>query len=132
MRILKSTAMQYAAVIIASSAAGVGASSLAITASASLEQPRYSTNSSGQTFGPAIGDLDPDLILAEGDRGTLGYVLAIDLVGPAMSSPSEVGTWLKANPQDQPRSIPLYDSSGTKTGDTFTIEKLELGTLPPK
>jgi len=81
-------------------------------------------NDAGQTYGP-IGDgtdteSTPDLILATGNRGTEGYVAAEDLFEPPPSSPAEAVARTKSQPGD--RTIPLYDDSGSKVIDTFTIQ----------
>lgn len=83
-----------------------------------------SMNSSGQTYGPvrdAPVNTDPDLILAVGDEGVSGYILASDLNGPEFASPDEVSRWLEEHPPDQDRVIPLYESDGKTVIGTFTI-----------
>jgi len=96
------------------------------TAGALLAWP---TNEQGQTYGPAdhhVEDpadgtvIEPDLTLAVGDDGVVGYILSTDLT-PVFASPDEVAEWLEEHPPTEDRKIPLYDQDGNVIG-TFTVQ----------
>ena len=99
----------------------------------------WPVNSHGQTYGPADGRVvnptdpaqvvDPDLTLAQGDDGVMGYVLSTDL-NPVFHSPEEVQEWLDEHPDTEDRVIPLYDKDGNVIG-TFTIKGLNDPTVVP-
>lgn len=78
-------------------------------------------NENGETYG--IGSMgegmeDPDLILARGIDGTLGYVKALELNYDIIpNSPEEA-----AQISNEPRSIPLYESDGITIIGTFIVE----------
>lgn len=81
-------------------------------------------NEAGQTYGQ-IGDGTeaesiPDLILAIGNRGVEGYVKAEELFQPPPSGPAEA--FVRTTAQRGDRTIPVYDESGDKVIDTFTIQ----------
>jgi hypothetical protein len=99
------------------------------TAGALLAWP---TNEHGQTYGPADGRvedpangtvIEPDLTLAVGDDGVVGYILSTDLA-PVFASPEEVAEWLEEHPPTEDRKIPLYDKDGDVIG-TFTIQGVD-------
>jgi hypothetical protein len=99
------------------------------TAGALLAWP---TNEHGQTYGPADGRVEdpangtvvePDLTLAVGDDGVVGYILSTDL-SPVFASPDEVAEWLEEHPPTVDREIPLYDKDGNVIG-TFTIQGVD-------
>lgn len=84
-----------------------------------------SINGAGQSYGPvrdAPANSDPELILAVGDGGVTGYILATDLNGPTSTNPEEVAAWLLNNPADRDRVIPLYKQDGTTVIGTFTVK----------
>ena len=114
-------------VVVLASLAGFGVSSAAFAASMErTEVPPFEVNASGQTFGRGDGEVDPDLIRAQGTNGEVGYVLKTDLLGPELSSPEEVAEWLREFPQDRPRDIPLYESDGRTVIGTFTLAPVEV------
>lgn len=80
------------------------------------------TNQNGLTYGSAyFSEVEPDLILAEGISGNLGYVKSSDLNGP---EPTAVGDAIQI--QDltpQTRVIPVYDLDGVSIIDTFIVEE---------
>lgn len=64
-------------------------------------------------------NIEPDLIEAIGDNGTLGYVKAADLEDNVPSTLQEVIEYQKNLP-DQ-RTINLYENDGITVIDTFTV-----------
>lgn len=83
------------------------------------------SNSSGMTYGSALfSPVEPDLILAEGVSGCIGYVKSSDLNGINPSTIDEALTVQASAPLT--RTIPLYTSDGTTIIDSFVVEK----TLP--
>lgn len=99
------------------------ASDLDIPSKESILKEGYPTNENGQTYGPNMGDLnlgelgEPDLMLAEGENGTIGYVKKEDLNGPQPKTPEEAVKLNKA----KPREIPLYDVDGETVIDKFIV-----------
>ncbi|WP_028608384.1 hypothetical protein [Paenibacillus harenae] len=77
--------------------------------------PDYPTNEQGQTFGsgpfPAGEVKEPDLIMAEGENGVVGYVKSSDLV-PSVSSPEEALAHNKLMKELGYKSLPLYEADG--------------------
>lgn len=84
----------------------------------------YKVNENGQTYGSAAFAVsvatEPDLILAQGVDGTLGYVYAIDLRGNEPENPEEAIAMQKANAGKE-RVIPLYASDGKTITGNFKI-----------
>ncbi|GMQ64192.1 hypothetical protein [Vallitalea maricola] len=84
----------------------------------------YSLNTSNETYGSDynsefIGEV-PDLILAEGINGIVGYVRADDLNDNYEPlSPEEAISYQDSKISQ--REIPLYDKDGTTIIDTFLI-----------
>ncbi|QTH41063.1 hypothetical protein J4772_26420 [Cohnella sp. LGH] len=86
----------------------------------------YATNENGETYGAAgisaVLGTDPDLILAYGEDGTLGYVRSSDL------------NWKPTTPQEALRhqsssiskNIPLYDYNGKLVIGSFELEPGEV------
>jgi hypothetical protein len=100
------------------------ASSVLITYAADELSP-YSTNEKGQTYGNGnqISEVgyDPDLILAEGPDGTLGYVYASDLEGDFVpQTPDEAISWQNAHIGED-RVIPLYAVDGETVIGEFVV-----------
>ncbi len=83
---------------------------------ANLEDPRYSVNENGQTYGegpfPAGKDQEPDLIKAIGENGVAGYIKNSDVTA-SVSSPEEAIAHQKEIEEIGYKSIPLYESDGT-------------------
>ena len=83
---------------------------------ANLEDPRYSVNENGQTYGegpfPAGKDQEPDLIKAIGENGVVGYIKNSDVTA-SVSSPEEAIAHQKEIEEIGYQSIPLYESDGT-------------------
>ena len=83
----------------------------------------YSTNESGQTYGSAVyassWENEPDLILAEGENGVVGYVYKTDLDGPVADTIEEqLKIW---DLNRRPRSIPVYESDGRTVIGEFIV-----------
>ena len=87
----------------------------------------YKVNKNGQTYGSASFavsvETEPDLILALGVDGTLGYVYAKDLQGEMPKNPEEAIAMQKANAGKE-RVIPLYASDGKTIVGKFIIGPL--------
>lgn len=87
----------------------------------------YAVNENGQTYGvsvdsPYIEDV-PDLQLAEGDNGIIGYVYTYDLVYKgAAKNPEEALAQMEAkkNGTYEPVVMNVYESDGVTVIDTFT------------
>ena len=79
----------------------------------------YKVNANGETYGSGIGysDVPPDLVLAHGDDGQIGYVKSKDLEDPL---PSSVDDALELN-NSGPRVINLYADDGVTVIGKFTI-----------
>lgn len=89
-----------------------------VRADGSSAEASFPTNERGETYGDYFQALeagtDPDLILAQGEDGTLGYVRASDLEEPMPESP-EAALALQAERQAsgyKGRYINLYASDG--------------------
>ncbi|AGL01883.1 hypothetical protein [Desulfoscipio gibsoniae] len=87
--------------------------------------PVYQINENGQTYGSAANatteENEPDLILAEGEDGTIGYVLSKDLNGKQPKTPKEALEIQRNTPST--RIIPLYDVDGKTVIGEFKISK---------
>lgn len=75
----------------------------------------YQINKYGQTYGSSLyavsAETEPDLIIAKGIDGTIGYVYSADLYGKEPKNPEEAIIMQKLN-KDKIRTIPLYASDG--------------------
>jgi hypothetical protein len=84
----------------------------------SLADYSFSINEKGMTYGSDLLVLniadEPDLILAEGVNGHIGYVRSDDL-----NARDNIITSIKDS-----RLIPLYDSTGSNVIDSFLIETM--------
>ncbi len=102
---------------------GENASDIVIPSKESILKEGYPTNENGQTYGPNMGDLnlselrEPDLMLAEDENGTNGYVKKEDLNGPQPKTPEEA---VKLN-EAKSREIPLYDVDGETVIGKFIV-----------
>ena len=83
----------------------------------------YPVNDKGETYGPNMGNMmiidEPDLILAQGENGKIGYAKKLDLEGPKPKTPEEA---VKLNNRP-PRELPLYDVDGETIIGKFWIGK---------
>ena len=78
----------------------------------------YPKNERGETYGPNIeGKADPDLLLAEGQDGTVGYIRQKEMLDVADS----VQEALMSKPQN--KEINLYLQDGSTVIGTFIVEK---------
>ena len=78
----------------------------------------YPKNERGETYGPNIEDkADPDLLLAEGQDGTVGYIRQKEMLDVADS----VQEALMSKPQN--KEINLYLQDGSTVIGTFIVEK---------
>ena len=91
-----------------------------------LEQG-YPLNASGQTYGPgglsdSNGEMikEPDLVLAQGEDGAIGYLSLYDTdYYYVPSSPEEAVTYTESKPSEE--YVPLYDRDGKTVIGTFRI-----------
>lgn len=85
--------------------------------------PDYATNAYGETYGSDFHaltpDAVPDLILARGVDGTVGYVRNTDLNGEIPKTPQQALEQQRTRPKT--RTIPLYDVDGRTVIGKFTI-----------
>ena len=78
----------------------------------------YPKNERGETYGPNIeGKADPDLLLAEGQDGTVGYIRQKEMLDVADS----VQEALMSKPQN--KEINLYLQDGSTVIGTFIVEQ---------
>lgn len=89
--------------------------------SPSSPSSEYPTNKDGMTFGSDFGqDESPDLVLARGDDGTVGYVKRQDVYGPDDVTLEDVLRQMEAGDPES-RTIPLYAEDGTTVIGKFTL-----------
>lgn len=84
---------------------------LIIPSKDSIKKNGYPTNEQGQTYGPDMGNTiikSPDLILAEGEDGVIGYISYNEKNG--ISSPRQVDDYNRSSKEKQ--TIPLYLQDG--------------------
>ena len=97
--------------------AAPAARSAKATSTITASDLKSGVNAAGKSYGSAATDgAQPDLILAIGTNGKVGYVRSVDLNNPVANNPQAA---LQAKPA--PRSIPLTDTSGTTTVGTFEV-----------
>ncbi|OPX85589.1 MAG: hypothetical protein A4E53_03398 [Pelotomaculum sp. PtaB.Bin104] len=105
--------------------AGAFGSGYAIAKSVSAPVHVFPKNESGMTYGSDLDvtsiDEEPDLILAYGVDGTLGYVLFKDLEGEKPKTPQEALAQQSKN-GDKVRQIPLYAVDGKTVIGVFNID----------
>ena len=92
----------------------VTASNLVIPTRDSIINDGYPTNENGQTYGPNMENLmlvEPELMLAEGENGVLGYIYQPD----GISSSNKVDEYNKSFK----KSTPLYLHHGKTIIGTF-------------
>ncbi|MFC9542925.1 hypothetical protein ACFTQ7_24220 [Lysinibacillus sp. NPDC056959] len=92
----------------------VTASNLVIPTRDSIISDGYPINEDGQTYGPNMENLmlvEPELMLAEGENGELGYIYQPD----GISSPNKVDEYNKSFK----KSTPLYLHDGKTIIGTF-------------
>lgn len=88
-----------------------------------VQFPEFPKNENGQTYGSSADAIspytEPDLIIAHGVDGTIGYVMKKDLDGEMPRTPEEA----LANQRNAPasRTIPLYDVDGKTVIGEFKI-----------
>ncbi|PLX13903.1 MAG: peptidase M56 BlaR1 [Marinilabiliales bacterium] len=85
--------------------------------------PVYQRNENGQTYGSDMYatslDTVPDLVLAQDENGTVGYVRSVDLYGKQPKTPEEA---VKMNLKPGSfRHIPLYAVDGKTVIGKFKI-----------
>ncbi|MCM3711760.1 metal ABC transporter substrate-binding protein [Sporosarcina luteola] len=95
---------------------------LVIPSRESILKDGYPLNDNGQTYGPNMGDAtiilgEPDLQLAIGENGTIGYAKKVDLEGPQPRTPEEAVKLIKV----KKREIPLYDVDGETIIGKFIV-----------
>jgi len=84
------------------------------------EGEEFGINEQGMTYGSAAGtEEEPNLILAKGADGTIGYIKASEYNPPEFTSPEEALEW-QAN-GGLPTEIPLYTEDGVTVIGTFKI-----------
>ena len=90
--------------------------------------PVYEKNESGQTYGNGnqVQELGyyPDLLLVEGQDGTVGYVYHTDLMGEIPANPEEALRLQEEN-YGVDRMIPIYESDGKTRISSFFIPGLK-------
>lgn len=85
--------------------------------------PLYARNSHGQTYGSDAHATslasEPDLILAQGTNGRVGYLRKSEIFGKMPKTPQQA---VAMNAQAQiSRKVPLYASNGTTIIGTFIV-----------
>ncbi|MFR2837445.1 MAG: hypothetical protein ACLTBU_00050 [Zhenhengia sp.] len=90
--------------------------------SANSNSEKYLINKNGKTYGTNKVDTigyEPDLMLAKGDDGTVGYVRTEELNDPEFKTPEEAIAWQNSKPSY--RVLSLYDEDEENIIGTFTI-----------
>ena len=92
-------------------------------------------NENGEIYGSELFldeiGVQPDLILAEGTNGKVGYVRADDINDAEITTPEQAA---EKKLSSKSREIPLYDSDGTTIIGSFSLHPsgdIELGQLEP-
>ena len=92
-------------------------------------------NENGEIYGSELFldeiGVQPDLILAEGTNGKVGYVRADDINDAEITTPEQAAEKMLSS---KSREIPLYDSDGTTIIGSFSLHPsgdIELGQLEP-
>ena len=89
---------------------------------------KYPINENGLTYGSAFDSIspndEPDLILARGIDGTIGYVYASDLNGKEPKSPEEAISLQKMKTGEN-ITIPLYEADGKTIIGEFRISSIQ-------
>ena len=104
---------------------GENSSDLDIPSKESILKEGYPKNENEQTYGPDLSGLNPDeigvpdLILAQGENGIIGYANKVELEGPMPKNPEEA---VKLN-NPPPRAVPLYAVDGETVIGKFWIGK---------
>lgn len=106
-----------------SSEINIDALDLVIPSRESILKDGYPINDNGQTYGPNMGNAtiilgEPDLQLAIGENGTIGYAKKVDLEGPLPKTPAEAA---RLSTEVKPREIPLYDVDGETIIGKFIV-----------
>lgn len=87
-----------------------------------IPSPNYPKNALGETYGSALdakeNEKEPDLIRAEAEDGTVGYVRKTELEGPVPKTPEEALA-LQAKATD--RYINVYESDGKTIVGKFKV-----------
>lgn len=100
---------------------------LAPSANAVTTTP-FSVNSNGETYGDLFqtreAGVDPDLILAAGENGVVGYVQTADLEGPVPASPEEALAIQEQRKEEgyTGRYIDLFESDGETVIGRFFVQ----------
>ena len=85
----------------------------------------FAVNANGQTYGSDAQSTslatEPDLILAQGTNGKIGYVRKSDLFGVMPRTPQAAVAGENPNGVQPVRAIPLYASDGTTVIGTFIV-----------
>lgn len=83
--------------------------------------PVFPQNARGMTYGSSLDaispETEPDLILATGNNGRLGYVRATDVTPVSPATPEEA----IAQNGAPARTVPLYARDGVTVIDSFTM-----------
>lgn len=84
-------------------------------------QTLYPVNEAGETYGKPVDSIHPpDLIMAQGTDGKLGYVRSSELIGDDPATPEEAAKYqLTLDPKG--RVIPLYEHDGITIIGEFKI-----------
>lgn len=88
------------------------ASDLVIPDLETILKEGYPTNENGQTYGPNLKNLDvePDLILVEGENGILGYIY----------QPKGISSPIENSNKNLEKSTPVYLQDGKTVIGTFS------------
>lgn len=102
--------------------------SVLIPSANTVSSTPFSVNSNGETYGDLFqireAGEDPDLILATGENGVVGYVRAADLEGAAPASPEEALAIQEQREEDgyTGRYIDLFDVDGKTVIGCFFVQ----------
>ena len=90
---------------------------------------KFPVNKNGETYGSnsevTNAEQEPDLILAQGVDGTVGYIKRADLEKGQPKNPEEAVAYMKKMQNSPPIKIPLYDADGEKVIGEFKLDTPE-------
>lgn len=87
----------------------------------SVRTTAWGVNESGQTYGVANANGDPDLVSIVASNGKVGYADSRELEGPTPTSPTEALAWQNGPQRDI--QLPVYKSDGKTVFGHFPIRR---------
>jgi hypothetical protein len=94
-----------------------------------VEATDWGVNDSGDSYGAANDQGEPDLIAVVATNGRDGYVYADDLDGPEFTSPAEALAWQEEH-AGETTSLPVYLADGVTQIGEFVLAPTTTSSLP--